>query len=232
MFDQPFVFLIFIGLVLKCFGYMVRDELLLRCMLAVGTGFDIAFYALQSPAILGSVMANSVLVSVNLTIIGVIVMERSTWFMTEKERIAFEYFKTLSPGQFRRIIRRARWTVAGEDTVLLHEGQRTDKLFFLETKSFTVKKRGLNYAAQGPAFAGEIMLLQGGVASATVIVPKGAVYAEWCTADLRRTMHRSRPLENALMARFGHDLADKVRNSVPLRPQADTPAPMLNVGQV
>jgi hypothetical protein len=65
MFEQPFVLLIFIGLALKAGGFLVRDELWLRALVFTGTGFDIAFYALQSPAIWGSVLTNTVLVGVN-----------------------------------------------------------------------------------------------------------------------------------------------------------------------
>ncbi|MEM9972409.1 MAG: cyclic nucleotide-binding domain-containing protein, partial [Pseudomonadota bacterium] len=181
-----------------------------------GIFFDIVFYALQSPPLLGSVLTNSILVSVNFVLILIIVIERSAWFMSDQDRIVFEHFKTLSPGQFRRINRAAQWRVAAEDTVLLREGERGDRLFFVNADSFDVIKHGDRYTASGPAFAGEIMLLQGGVASASVVVAEGAVYAEWSADKLRRAMHRSRALENALVARFGHDLADKVRNSVPL----------------
>lgn len=217
MFDQPFVVFILLGLVLKVSGFLVRDELLLRVLVALGTLFDILFYYVQSPTIWGSVLTNTIMVSVNLSLITIIFLERSTWFMSAKEKRAFENFKTLSPGQFRRVIRKARWRVAPHETVLLHEGVRSERLYFLESETFRVHKQGTEYEARGPAFAGEIMLLQGGVASASVSVPAGTVYAEWHKADLERLMKKSRNLENAMIARFGHDLADKVRNSVPLR---------------
>lgn len=60
------------------------------------------------------------------------------------------------------------------------------------------------------------MMLQGGVATALVVVLKGARYATWSTEKLRQAMHKSRGLENAFVARFGQDLADKVRHSVPV----------------
>ncbi len=221
MFDQPYVWLIFVGLILRAAGFLVRDELMLRVLVFSSTFFDIAFYYLQSPSIWGSVVTNSVMVGINLVMILIIISERSTMFMSSKDRVVFEQFKTLSPGQFRRVNRWARWHVAEKDTLLLQEGQRADRLYFINADRFCVRKQGQRYQAQGPAFAGEIMLLQGGVASAAVYVPEGTVYAEWNTDQLRDAMRKSRPLENALIARFGHDLADKVRNSVPIAPVAD-----------
>jgi hypothetical protein len=109
--------------------------------------------------------------------------------------------------------------VAPADTVLLREDEPAQKLFFLETKSFFITKKGETYEAKGPAFLGEIMMMQGGGASASVTVPKGAIYAEWHTDDLHRMMKKSHALDNALAARFGYDMADKLRNSVPIRPR-------------
>lgn len=216
MFDQPYTLLIFLGLAFKAAGFLVRDELWLRGLVFTGTMYDIAFYYLQSPSFWGSVLTNSVLVVVNAMLIAVIIIERSSLFMSKHDLLVFEQFKTLSPGQFRRVNRWAKWQVADEDITILREGDRADQLFFIEADSFSVIKHGERYQARGPAFAGEIMLLQGGVASASVIVPKGARYGERSAQKLRAAMHKSRGLESALVARFGHDLADKVRNSVPV----------------
>ncbi|MFL4472179.1 cyclic nucleotide-binding domain-containing protein [Tateyamaria armeniaca] len=223
MFDNPYIALIFLGLFFRSAGFMVRDELLLRVLMIIGTFCDIAFYILQSPSIWGSVMTNTVLVVINLSLILIITLERSNLFMSNKDRRVFEQFKTLSPGQFRWVNRCARWRIANEQSILLHEGAHSDRLFFINAPHYTVEKQGKVYTAKGPAFVGEIMLLQGGVASATVRVPKGAIYAEWCTSKLCEAMRKNRSLGNALVARFGHDLADKVRYSVPL-PQPPAPA--------
>lgn len=228
MFDQPYTLLVFIGLAFKAAGFLVRDELWLRGLVFTGTMFDIAFYCLQSPPSWGSVLTNSVLVVVNASLIAVIVIERSSLFMSKHDLMVFEQFKTLSPGQFRRVNRWAIWRTAAEDTVVLKEGDRADQLYFIDAETFCVAKHGESDQARGPAFAGEIMLLQGGVASASVVVPKGARYGQWSAHKLRAAMRKSRGLENALVARFGHDLADKVRNSVPVPPLSS----VSNVAQV
>ena len=225
MFDNPYIALIFLGLFFRSAGFLVRDELMLRVLMIIGTFCDIAFYTLQSPSIWGSVMTNTVLVVINASLIIIIVFERSSMFMSKTDRRVFEQFMTLSPGQFRWVNRRARWRIADRPTILLREGEATDALFFINAPRYTVQKQGVSYTAKGPAFVGEIMLLQGGVASATVIAPKGAIYAEWGAHKLRCAMRKNRSLGNALMARFGHDLADKVRYSVPLPQQQPVAAP-------
>ena len=222
MFEQPYVWLIFVGLLLRAAGFMVRDELMLRVLVFSSTFFDIAFYMLQSPSIWGAVLTNSVMVGINLVMILIIITERSSMFMSAQDRLVFQHFRTLTPGQFRRVNRMAKWRVTEGEEVLLREGERSDELFFINSDAFFVVKQGQRYDARGPAFAGEIMLLQGGVASATVLVPEGAVVARWNAERLRQAMHKNRPLENALIARFGHDLADKVRHSVPVPMPSDS----------
>mgnify|MGYP002628312552 CR=1 FL=1 len=217
MLEQPYISLIIIGYLFKAAGLLMRESLWLRIFLGIGIAFDFVFFIVQSPFVSLDVLANLALFAINLALIAVLIWERSTWGMTKTERVAFTTFKTLSPGQFRQINRKARWTMAPADTVLLREDEPAQKLFFLETKGFSITKQGETYEAKGPAFLGEIMMMQGGGASATVTVPKGAIYAEWHTADLHRMMKKSRALDNALAARFGHDMADKLRNSVPIR---------------
>jgi len=217
MFEQDYTFLIFIGLAIKSVGFMIRDELLLRSLVLTGMFFDFAFYFLQSPPIWGSVMTNAALISVNAVLVVVIMIERSSLFMTRHQRKVYAQLQTLSPGQFRRIYRWANWKTASAREELLSEGKEADRLFFIDAESFEITKQGQAYTAGGPAFAGEIMLLQGGPASASVAIARDTRYAEWSVAKLRRAMQKSKPLENALIARFGHDLADKVRNSVPLK---------------
>jgi len=217
MLEQPYITLIILGYLFKMAGLLMREDLWLRVFLGIGIGFDFAFFIAQSPFVSLDVLANVGLFAINLVLIGLILWERSSFGMTKTERVAFATFKTLSPGQFRQVNRKARWTVAPADTVLLREDEPAQKLFFLETQSFSITKQGETYEAKGPAFLGEIMMMQGGGASASVTVPKGAIYAEWRTEDLRRMMQKSRALDNALAARFGHDMAEKLRLSVPIR---------------
>lgn len=216
MFDQPYIYLLFVGLAFTSAGFLVRDELWLRALVLTGGLFDIAFCLVQMPPLWGPFITNSVLVLINAALITVVMLERSLLFMSESDQTIFALFKTLTPGQFRRINRWATWKITQEDTVLIDEGQKVDKLFFINAPQFDITKQGQRYTATGPAFAGEMMLLQGVEASATVTVPPGTPYAEWTGTQLRRAMSKSKSLENALIARFGHDLANKVRYSVPI----------------
>lgn len=213
----PFLSLVlFLGLFLKAFGFLVRDELALRALVLVGMSCDIVFYALQPVPIWQSVISNALLATINLGLILLIVWERTTIRMSTRDKALFDHFPTLQPGQFRRMMRHATWHKTEGETQIATEGAALDQLYFIDAPSFDIEKQGRRFTAIGPAFAGELAFLGGGASSASVFVPAGHVYVAFDSAGLHRAMARSGPLNNAMVALFGKDLARKVANSVPM----------------
>lgn len=213
---QPFSLLIYFGLILKCAGFFLRDEMLLRLLVAGGMAADMAFYALQTPPILPSVLANVILVAINIALIVVIVFERTQIGMKPDDRALFRHFKTLSPGQFRRILRDATQSKLESERVLVSEGRGVDTLYFVEAHQYDIVKQGVRYPAKGPAFVGEVAFLTNQPSSADVSVPAGASIVGFDIGRLRQMMRKSASLENGMVALFGDDLARKVAKSVPM----------------
>lgn len=204
------------GLVLKTAGFLVRDELVLRAFVIGGMACDISFFYLQPDPIWRSVATNSFLAAINFGIIIAIIFERTTLSMTDQQKRLYAAFPTLKPGQFRRIVRHATWHDADERTRIIEDGTAVEQLFFVKGSHFEIVKAGQSHVAQGPAFAGELVFLKGGVSSADVWLDKGARYVSFPTKALKREMKRSPALHNAMIALFGVDLAHKVANSVPM----------------
>ncbi len=207
--------LVYGGLLLKGAGFMVRDELVLRGLVAAGTAMTAVYYATRDPMILPSFLADTVLVSINLVLIGVIVLERTTFSMTQRQKRLFGQMQTLTPGQFRRLMRLAEWRQTEAAETVMREGAVLDRLFWVEAVRYEVEKDGRAQQADGPGFLGEISLLRDMPASATVRVPAGSLVVSWPSAALRREMGRSRAMQNALIVLFSQDLAAKMARSLP-----------------
>lgn len=207
--------LIVLSLVLKALGYLVRDELLLRVLVTAGIICDVFFYALQSVPILPPLISSLILIAINLAILVIVVFERTTLAMSDREKRMFRAFGTLSPGQFRKLCRMGEFRTSTDRIEILREGSVPDRLYYIESASFALNKADLQADVAGPAFAGEVAYLTGQAASATVTLLPGTDYTVWRVADLRRASRRNRALGNALIARFSLDLAQKVTNSVP-----------------
>jgi hypothetical protein len=207
--------LVVISLLFKGLGYLVRDELLLRVLVTIGIICDVFFYALQPIPLLPPVISSLILITINLGILVIVILERTTLAMTDREKRLFSAFDTLSPGQFRKLKRLGRFSTTTGRTEILKEGEIPNSLYYVEGAAFELKKGEFLAKVDSPAFAGEIAYLTGGAASATVTLPPGTDYTVWSVADLRKLGRRNRALANALIARFSLDLAQKVTNSFP-----------------
>ncbi|NKX46338.1 Crp/Fnr family transcriptional regulator [Roseicyclus persicicus] len=208
--------ILIVGLVLKIGGFLVRDELLLRLLVAGGIACDAAFYGFRPEPILQSVLANLGLVSINLALIALILSERTTWRMGPDDRALFAHFPTLSPGQFRRLrpLMTRRTEEAGVQ--LAWEGRPVEHLMLVFSDRIEIRKGGAGFPIAGPAFVGEIAFLTGHPSSADVTLPEGGTVLRIDTAALQARMRRAPALHNAIVALFGRELARKVADSVPM----------------
>ncbi len=220
--------ILLLGFVLKIAGFMVRDEILLRVMVASGLLCDALFYGLRSDPVWQSVAANTVLVTINVVLILIIVTERTTWRMSDRDKALFAHFPTLTPGQYRRLkpIMSHHQEAAG--SALLLEGQPVAHLTLVLAERIEILKQGRAFPIAGPSFVGEIAFLTGERSSAGVHLPEGGQTVRLPIDKLTRLLDRSPPLRNAMVALFGQELARKTAYSVPVQDalvsaSADTP---------
>jgi hypothetical protein len=210
-------FLVYFGLLLKVSGFLIRDELLLRTLVGGGLLCDVVFFLLQDPPIWSSASAGSVLVAINVVVCLIILAERTTLNMTRREKRLFEALGTMTPGQFRRLMRNADKNEATERVQLATEGAHLRHLFFVEGDTFYLEKEGQIATGQGPAFIGEIAFLRNTPASATVFVEPGTQYIGWPISQLTTSLDKSPPLRNAFMTAVARDLSIKVASSLPVQ---------------
>ncbi len=208
--------LIFLGLAFKAAGLLSRDETILRGLVLTGVFLDIAYFALLPDPLVPSSVTAMVLGGLVLAGLYLVIRERTTWGLTLREKRLFEAFRTLSPGQFRKLNRLGRTYQTTSPTEVILEGRIAKDLFYIEGFRFEVIKEGQAAEAKGPAFAGEIAFLTGNPSSGTVTLPPGTPYTAWSMSELERLMGRNAALRNALTARFSLDLAVKVAASMPM----------------
>lgn len=208
--------ILLVGLVFKLTGFAVRDELLLRVLVVCGFICDAAYYMLRADPIIPSFLSNIALLSINVVLIAAIASERTTWRMSPDDRDTFSHFKTLSPGQFRRLKKMTTARAADAGAVLTREGASVDSLMLVFAKTIIITKNGESFPIAGPTFVGEIAFLTGNTSSADVTLPDGGTVLHVDSAKLRHRMGRSPDFNNAMVALFGAELARKVADSVPM----------------
>lgn len=208
--------ILLVGLVFKLTGFAVRDELLLRVLVVCGFICDAAYYMLRADPIIPSFLSNIALLSINVVLIAAIASERTTWRMSTQDRDTFQHFRTLSPGQFRRLKKMITARAADAGTVLTREGEPVGSLMLVFAETIIITKRGESFPIAGPAFVGEVAFLTGNPSSADVTLPEGGTVLRVDSAALRKRMARSPAFNNAMVALFGTELARKVADSVPM----------------
>ena len=198
-------------------GYLARDELWLRLLMLAASGNYLAYYyAVTDAPLWGAIATSGALALVNLGVIVIVILERTTFTMSRQVSSIYRSFDMLTPGQFRRMMRLGTVRSAEEPVRLTTEGMRVEKLHFVTEGGVTVTKHGRRAEIPARIFVGEIAYATGNVASATVEVSPGAVWVEWDQEALRSLTRRFPALGVALVAQFNVDLLGKVATSQPM----------------
>ena len=145
----------------------------------------------------------------------IVISERTTWFMSRESLDLYKSFDMLTPGQFRRILKRCDTKTATSREIVLTEGRTADRLYFVISGNARVKKGGIQSDIGARVFLGEIVYLRGGAATATVTLDEGTRYLVWDHEELRSLKRRNRELTVAMVAQFNEDLMNKVAASPP-----------------
>ena len=213
MFDHVFVEgnIVHFGAFLYLAGFLCRDQLLLRGFIVAGdVVYILYFYLAPASPLWGGIFWSAVFTLANLAMIARILSDRSAYGMTEEDRRLHGLLDTLTPGEFRRLMRAGNWNQAEGNVAVTLEGQPLHRLAYVIDGRITVEKAGHSFTIAPPAFIGEVAFLIDRPASATVTLAAGARYVSWDMAVLRKVLLRSPALRIGLGAAFNRDMAEKV----------------------
>ena len=221
---NPASFLIAAAVSTYVIGFLFRDQIYTRLLVALGSGLYATYYLNVNETPLWDAAAGSTLIAL-ASLQGVLVLwwSRSAWAIPKADSQIFEVIGNIEPGLFRQLMRAADRVTTKEATELVIEGQPPSELWYLVSGEVVVKRKGRDPARiVRPGFIGEIAWLTKGEASATVVAPPGSVLLRWNEKDLRRKARRSHRLELALDALIAQDLAAKLATSDPIEQDLKT----------
>ena len=203
--------LIDVAALMQTMGFLVRDQLILRILVLIGTILYASYYYFAPAVPLWHALAwSSVLATANLSLIIRILIERTTFRMSAREKRLYQSFKPLSPGEFRRLLRICSWMEVTETTVLTRQDARNDRLFYVLDGGAVVEKGRKRITLEAGCFIGEISFLLKIPATATVTVGPGAVVASWRHVDLEEVERRHPAIRVGVREIVNVDLAAKV----------------------
>ena len=203
-----------LGAVLYFIGFMVRDELILRALILAGTALYLIYYLLfPSGPLWNAFITSSILGMANLWVLGKIVFERTTLALSENEKRLYKCFGTLTPGQFRTLMKHATWHFPEEKTQLCIQDKEANRFFYILDGSIDINKSDKHFSLGPHNFLGEVAFILNGNYSASAHAEKGACFIEWNNETIKILMKKNPNLHNAIAALFNNDLALKVSSS-------------------
>lgn len=207
-------FLVHLAALTQVIGYLIRDQLVLRIMLFIGTLLYIAYYRLFPEVPLWDAIIWGVLLgAANFAMIVVIIRDRTNFRMSLDEERLYLAFRHVSPGDFRRLMKIATFHRAAEATVLTHEGVSPNELYYVIDGEINLCKGGKRFTYSAGTFIGELSMITGGCAVATVTLEPGTTYVVWDREKLERVTRRHPTMKLSLDMLVTRDVAAKVQRA-------------------
>lgn len=207
-------------------GYLIINQMSLRVLMLIGSGFYIAYYATASAAPLyGAIFTSSALMLTNLIGMGALMSRRFKFSLPAKHKDIYDQFDVLNPGDFRMVMKQAERLTLDHDTKVTHEGATVAHLIYVVTGSMSAAKKGAQFAMPAGLFVGEVAYLLDRPSAATITLHAGSEILRWNLTDLRRKARRDPRFKLSIDAMLSHDLAQKVSHAVAAHsmPDAQTP---------
>lgn len=207
----PADYLVHLAAIATLVCYLFRDQIKLRSFAALGDLLLSCYYYFDFPEPLWNPLVWSLAnVVINVTMIIVLLREHRMSLLTDNEMTLFRCLETLTPGQFRKLLKLATWHEAEEPVTLTKEGSPLDKLYYVLDGNLTIGKQGRVLEREPKMFIGEIAFLRDKAASATVTTAAKSLYVSWEQVELRALLKKNEDLKNAMAALLSADMADKV----------------------
>jgi hypothetical protein len=226
--------LIFAAVSTYVLGFLFRDQIYTRLLVAIGSSFYIIYYFIVGPTPLWDAIIGSSLIALS-SLQGLLVLcwSRMQIAVPKSARHIYRSIGKIEPGLFRRLVKHAQRQIADAPLMLVTQGKAPDYLWYLVSGEATLQRDGqADVTISGPCFIGEIAWMTASPASATIIADGGVELLRWTSRDLRRAMRYNGKLEVALQAIIAQDIARKLAKSRPIEHIPPQPDPEPTLSQV
>ena len=202
--------LVHIGSFLLLLAYLVRDQILLRAVIILGTIFYIVYYIFMEAPLWSALLWNVSFVVINLIMIVVIYSDKTSFIMSEKEAKLYQVFYTLSPGEFKKLLKIADWFDGSSEEKITTEGEIPSRLYFIINGEALIARDDKKFIVGPNVFIGELAYLTNKPATATVKLTDKVVGISWKTTSLTKLLASNPQMKIAFDGLLNQDLAAKL----------------------
>ena len=202
--------LVHIGAFLMLLAYLVRDQILLRGLIILGTIFYIVSYFLMEPPLWSALLWSLSFVVINVIMIVVIYSDRASFVMSEREAKLYQVFNSLSPGEFKKLLKIADWFDGSSEEQITTEGEIPTRLYFILDGEALIARDDKRFHVGPKVFIGELAYLIKKPATATVKLTDKVVGISWKTSSLTKLLASNPQMKIAFDGLLNQDLASKL----------------------
>ena len=213
--EAPFIsasLLVHVASLLYVVAFVVRNQLVLRTLVLIATVLYIAYYFFAPDVPLWDAIGwSAVLGLANIYVMSKLMLERTTFRLTNAQRQLYDVFHTLNPGEFRQLLKITHWHSVEAATVqtLTTEGKACTDLFLVLSGQISIDKGARSFAVEPEKFIGEVSYYLQKPASATVTVT-GGTYVSWSHSALETLKRKNPAIRIAVQQILSTDMAHKI----------------------
>ncbi|MGH1576460.1 hypothetical protein [Planktotalea sp.] len=192
-------------------GYVFSSQITLRIFLLLGTLLYLIYYFVAAedplwPAIFGTICIGAT----SVYGLGRALANRSKWTITKDQLPIFEAMSEIEPGAFRKLMKDAHIKTFDAPTLMTEHGKVPEHVFYTLDGAVDVLKSNMTFSIERFNFIGEISIIGGFGATATVHSRAQTKVVMWDRAKLLAKMQRDERFRIAVEALFSKDMATKL----------------------
>lgn len=202
-----------LGFILIALSFIVRDMVWLRTLSIISQLVLIVYNYFGPPEPLWLVIIWSLIfLGINLFQIWALFRERRGVSFSDREQELYAtIFRALSPVEFMKLLRIAKWQEAPPGQALATAGQPLNDVLLIYNGGATVRRGDETVGAmKDGAFIGEMEFFSKQAAAATVVVNEPTTYLRWSQEDLRGLLARNPGMVPAVQSAFSVELINKL----------------------
>jgi len=130
--------------------------------------------------------------------------------MSEREKKLHQVFNTLSPGEFKKLLKIADWFDGSSEEQITTEGEVPARLYFIIDGEALIARDDKKFFVGPSVFIGELAYLIKKPATATVKLTDKVVGISWKTSSLIKLLASNPQMKIAFDGLLNQDLAAKL----------------------
>lgn len=197
-------------------AYLVINQVILRLLVLLGTGFYIWYYWIVADVPLWDAVITSVVLGIaNLIGLANLFLHKSRLYVPSAHRDIYDGpFFHMPPQDFRTLMSVCKRKTLTERTKITEESKSVNQLYFVVSGDIEIEKLEEQFSMPSGLFVGEIAYLTARRSSATTHLPEGAEVLIWDFETLKKKSENNARFKMALEALISRDLALKVAVAV------------------